>query len=227
MKKSLLLVLLLVTGQVLAAGLFEIRDPVGDDFGTGELLYPNRGDMRPGDLDIVSFSAEQQADGTWFTARFQNPIRSPKGKATEVGQVPIERIARNNFYTFNIDIYIDTDIIPGSGNTDGLPGRKVSIDNATAWEKTVLLTPRPSVARSLLAAHFIALEEQALRAEQGRFTGKDRKQIAASVEARLNALYFMPDRVRVRNREISFFVPADFLGATASEDWATMERARC
>ena len=220
MKISLLPVLLLVTGPVLAAGLFEIRDPVGDDFGTGELLYPNRGDMRPGDLDIVSFSAEQQADGTWFTARFQNPIRSPKGEVTELGQVPIERIARNNFYTFNIDVYIDTDAIPGSGNTSGLPGRKVSIDSATAWERTVLLTPRPGVARSLLAAHFIAVEEQALRAEQGRFTGKDRKQIAASVEARLNALYFMPDRVRVRNREISFFVPVDFLGAAASEDWA-------
>jgi hypothetical protein len=137
-----------------------------------------------------------------------------------VGQVPVSRLARHGFYTLNIDVYIDTDVVPGSGNTDGLPGRKISIDPATAWEKTVLLTPRPGVARSLLASHFERVEEQALRAEQGRVTADDRKRIAASVQSRLNALYFMPDRIRVRNRDIRFFVPADFLGGAASSDWA-------
>ncbi len=220
MKTSLILLLLLVSPQALAADQFEIRDPAGDDVGTGELLYPNRGDLRSGDLDILSFSAENTGDGTWFTARFQNPVRGPGSEVTEIGQVPISRIARHDFYTFNIDVYIDTDVISGSGNTEGLPGRKITIDRATAWEKTVLLTPRPGVARSLLASHFERIEEQALRAEQGRVTGEDKKRIAASVQARLNERYYMPDRIRVRNRDISFFVPADFLGGAASEDWA-------
>ena len=221
MKKPLLILLLLTaTQQALAAERFEIRDPSGDDFGSGELIYPNRGDLRLGDLDIVAFSAENDDGGTWFTARFQNPIRGPETEVTELGQVPISRIARHGFYTLNIDVYIDTDVIPGSGNTDGLPGRKISIDPVTAWEKTVLLTPRPGVARSLLASHFERVEEQALRAEEGRVTADDRKRIAASVQSRLNALYFMPDRIRVRNRDIRFFVPADFLGGHASEDWA-------
>lgn len=220
MKTPLLLLLLFASQQALAADQFEIRDPAGDDSGTGELLYPNRGDLRSGDLDILLFSAENEGDGTWFTARFQNPVRGPESEVTEVGQVPISRIARHNFYTFNIDVYIDTDVISGSGNTEGLPGRKITIDRATAWEKTVLLTPRPGAARSLLASHMERLEERALRAEQGRVTGDDKKRIAASVQARLDELYYMPDRIRVRNREISFFVPADFLGGAASEDWA-------
>jgi len=221
MKKPLLTLSLLIASYwASAADQFEIQDPAGDDFGSGELIYPNRADMRLGDLDIIEFSAENESNGTWFTARFRNPIRGPKSEVTEVGQVPVSRLARHGFYTLNIDVYIDTDVVPGSGNTDGLPGRKISIDPATAWEKTVLLTPRPGVARSLLASHFERVEEQALRAEQGRVTADDRKRIAASVQSRLNALYFMPDRIRVRNRDIRFFVPADFLGGAASSDWA-------
>ena len=42
-------------------------------------------------------------------------IRSPVGRVTELGQTPIERLARNGFYTFNVDIYVDTDRIAGAG----------------------------------------------------------------------------------------------------------------
>lgn len=218
--RKLVLLLLLFSGAAPAAGEFEIRDPGGDDHGAGELLYPNRGDLVPGDLDIRSFSAENEGGGTWFTAEFENRIRSPAGEVTEVGQVPLERIARNGFYSFNIDVHVDTDLQPGSGSTEGIPGRKVAVDAATAWEKTVVLTPRPEIARSMLAEHLRRIEEAALRAEQGRVTKQDKERIEAAVEDRLSSRYFFPDRVRVRNREVSFFVPRSFLGGPASRDWA-------
>ena len=220
MKRLTTLLLLIAFAEVMAAAQFEIRDPDGDDVGAGELLYPNRGDLQPGDLDILSFSAENVGDGTWFAVRFRNPIRSPDGEVTEVGQVPMSRIARNGFYTFNIDVYIDTDLKPGSGSNEGLPGRKIGIHPATAWEKTVLLTPRPNMARTLLGAHFERIEERAQRAEWGRVTSEDKERIASKVAARLRDDYFMPDRVRVRNREIRFFVPSAFLGGPASDEWA-------
>ncbi|MEJ2602073.1 MAG: glucodextranase DOMON-like domain-containing protein [Gammaproteobacteria bacterium] len=218
--RATLLLLLLISCQLPAATVFEIRDPVGDDHGSGDLLYPNRGDLQPGDLDIVSFAAENEAGGTWFQAEFRNPIRTPQSEVTEVGQVPMPRLARNGFYSFNIDIYIDQDLEPGSGLTEALPGRKVRIDAATAWEKTVLLTPRPDIARSMLASHLERIREQELRAEQGRVTGDDRERIAAAVEQTLTERYFMPNRVRVRRRVIRFFVPEEFLGGPASRDWA-------
>jgi len=220
MRSVPILLLLIVHGAPIAASAFELTDFAEDDYGAGELIYPNRTDFRPGDLDLLSFSAENEADGTWFTARFRNDVRSPDGAVTVIGQVPMSRLARNDFYTFNIDIYIDQDLKPGSGRTESLPGRKVAIDPATAWEKTVLLTPRPSMARTLLVQYFERIEERALRAEQGRVGSEDNRQISASVDARLDNEYFMPERVRVRGREIKFFVPREFLGGPASADWA-------
>ena len=42
-------------------------------------------------------------------------------------EVGADRIARNGFYTFNVDIYIDTDRIAGRGETSTLPGRGVAV----------------------------------------------------------------------------------------------------
>ena len=220
MRSLPILLLLIVYGAPAPASSFEVSDFADDDYGASKLIYPNRTDLRPGDLDLLSFSAENEAEGTWFAVRFRNRIRSPDGAVTEVSQVPMPRIARNGFYTFNVDVYIDQDLKPGSGRTEGLPGRKVAIDPATAWEKMVLLTPRPSMARSVLTQQFERIEERALRAEQGRVASDDRKRISDGVEARLDDEYFMPDRVRVRGREIKFFVPLEFLGEPASADWA-------
>ena len=52
----------LLSAVVLSAGaapLFSIEDPKGDDHGAGGLLYPNREDMHPGDLDLVRLEAER------------------------------------------------------------------------------------------------------------------------------------------------------------------------
>lgn len=198
----------------------DLLDFADDDYGAGELLYPNRNDCQPGDLDLLAFRAENKNDGTWFTATFHNPIRLPGQLMTEIGQVPISRLARHDFYTFNVDVYIDQDLESGSGSTEGLPGRKVAIDPATAWEKTILLTPRPAVARSLLIAHLERIEERAFRAEYGRVKSDDSKRINANVDEQVDEEYFFPDRIRVQGREIRFFVPADFLGGAASDDWA-------
>ena len=46
-------------------------------------------------------------------------------------------IATLGFYTFNVDIYVDTDRVPGSGRTAMLPGRKAEVDPASAWEKAI------------------------------------------------------------------------------------------
>ena len=52
-----------------ATQLISIDDPKGDDNGAGALIYPNRGDIQPGDLDLVRISAEQRDDGVWLLNR--------------------------------------------------------------------------------------------------------------------------------------------------------------
>jgi hypothetical protein len=212
--------LALVTATGHADELFVLDDPRGDDHGTGALIYPNRPDMKPGDLDLVRLSAEERKDGVWFVVEMAQPIRSPVGQVTELGQTPIERLARNGFYTFNIDIYIDTDRITGAGLTDSVPGRRVSVDRNFAWDRAVVLTPRPDIARTLLQMHFDKeLESQAL-AEKGRVSKQDLEAVQQRSEQRVAELYFFPNKVRVGGRQIEFQVPAEFLGGVPSRSWA-------
>jgi hypothetical protein len=210
----------LVLAVPAAAEIFRVDDPRGDDFGAGDLVYPNRDDFEPRSLDLEFLSARATRDGTWFKARMGRPIVSPAGRLTSIGSEPLEAIARNGFYTFNIDVYIDTDRVAGSGRTDTLPGRLVNVHRESAWEKAVILTPRPQVARAWFAIHLSEVQQNELRAEKGRVDRDDVADIETRVEEQIAAQFHFPDRVRVRGREIEFFVPADFLGGTASPEWA-------
>ncbi|MDH4015037.1 MAG: hypothetical protein OEU33_13430, partial [Chromatiales bacterium] len=185
---------------------FQLDDIVGDDNGAGFLFYPNREDMRPGDLDIVWMRVENDDDGTWFTVRFRNPIQSPRGRVTMLGQTPLEQIVRHDFFTFNLDLYIDIDRVENSGILDTAPSREVRVDPDSAWERAVLLTPRPDVGQSLLdifVKRIFGAEEQA---ELGRLSREDWSRIRARARERVEELVSFPRTVRVSGRQLKFFV---------------------
>jgi hypothetical protein len=206
--------------MAVAEPLFSLEDLKGDDVGNGSLIYPNRDDMERGDLDLVRVSAEQRSDGIWFVVEMAQAIRSPVGRVTELGQTPIDRLARNGFYTFNVDIYVDTDRIAGAGETIAVPGRGVGIDRNFAWEKAIVLTPRPDIARTMMQMHFDEQFEAELRAEKGRTSKEDLKDVEGRSEKRVNDLYFFPTRVRVTGRQVEFHVPTEFLGGVPEASWA-------
>jgi len=203
-----------------SAQLVSIDDPKGDDDGAGALIYPNRDDLQQGDLDLVQVAAEQREDGIWFSVEMAQPVRNPLGRVTETGQTPMERIARNGFYTFNVDIYIDTDRIAGLGETTTIPGRGVTVDRNYAWEKAIVLTPRPDVAATMLQMYYDDEFEAELRARQGRVSKAELQELQGRSETRVGDLYFFPDKVRVNGRRIEFLVPAEFLGGVPSRSWA-------
>jgi hypothetical protein len=207
-------------GAAAAERLLSLDDIKGDDVGNGSLIYPNRDDMQQGDLDLVRVSAEQRSDGVWFVVEMAQAIRSPVGRVTELGQTPIERLARNGFYTFNVDIYVDTDRIAGAGETVAVPGRGVAVDRNFAWEKAIVLTPRPDIARTMMQMHFDEQFEAELRAEKGRTSKEDLKDVEGRSEKRVNDLYFFPTRVRVSGRQVEFHVPTEFLGGVPEASWA-------
>jgi hypothetical protein len=215
-----LALLALAGGPGFADELFAVDDVKGDDSGTGALLYPNRPDMKPGDLDLVRLSAEQRKDGVWFVVEMAQPIRSPVGQVTELGQTPLDRLARNGFYTFNVDIYVDTDRIAGAGSVESVPGRRVTVDRNFAWDRAIVLTPRPDIARTMLQMHFDKDYETQVLAEKGRVSKEDVAAAQARSEQRVDELYFFPNRVRVSGRKVEFLVPAEFLGGVPSQSWA-------
>lgn len=213
-------VVVLATAPALAGELFALDDPKGDDDGMGSLIYPNRDDMQRGDLDLVRLSVEERKDGVWFIVELAQPVRSPVGRVTELGQTPIERLARNGFYTFNVDIYVDTDRIAGAGFTDAVPGRRVTVDRNFAWEKAIVLAPRPDVARTMLQMAFDREFESQLLAEKGRVSKDELLAAQQRSEQQVDAHYFFPNKVRVSGRRVEFQVPVEFLGGVPSESWA-------
>ncbi|MBI5007103.1 MAG: hypothetical protein HZB95_08240 [Nitrosomonadales bacterium] len=182
-----------------------ISDPAGDDFGDGTLRYPQREDFKTGDLDLLQLQISRDEQGFWFEAVLKNPIRDPAAVHATVGGDSLADSARKGFYQFNIDVYIDTDRAEGSGNTFTLPGRKVRIDADFAWERAVILTPRPELMRQQLIG--VLLEQ---------YPEKSTAEIEASVDQSL----FFPTRIKVRGKTIAFFVPAGFFGGSAGSNWA-------
>lgn len=221
-RRSLLVVALLAipAWHAQADELFVLEDVRGDDVGNGELIYPNRLDMQRGDLDLFTVSAEQRKDGIWFIVEFAKEIRSPEGRVTELGQTPLEKLARNGFFTFNVDIYVDTDRIAGAGLVETVPGRGVVIDRNFAWEKAIVLTPRPDIARTMLQMSFDDQFEADVRAKKGRVSKEELQQLEKQSDRRVEDLYFFPTRVRVSGRRIEFQVPEEFLGGVPKESWA-------
>lgn len=198
---------------------FTLTDPRGDDHGDGYFAYPGRTDFQPGDLDLLTLAARNADGGTWFEATFANPIRQPGREAIDDLGTQLDRVARNGFYTFNLDVYIDTDRVPNSGALAMMPGRKAEVDPAGAWEKAVVLTPSPGLARSELKTMMTQSVIEARHEERERGLG-ERRELRQEIGLDLEDRVFFPVLTRVRGRTIRFFVPASFLGGPARPDWS-------
>lgn len=197
------------------AALFTLSDPAGDDYGTGKLTYPMNPDFERGDLDLLSLSAYRVGGGTEFEATFARPIRAPQRRTIDGVGTQLDQLARLGFYNLNLDIYVDTDGAAASGSTTTLPGRGVTIDEATAWEKVIALTPDPQGARSELKRIVVRDQRRREQAEGGKgiVTDEERRELQENVDD----FVFFPSSVRVIGNRISFFVPDSFLGEPRPE----------
>jgi hypothetical protein len=199
--------------------IFTLTDPRGDDHGDGNYIYPGNRQLEPGQLDILTFEAYDEGNGTRFEVTFAKPVKKPERQAIDDLGTQLTDVARYGFYNLNLDIYIDTDRVAGSGGVTMLPGRQAEIDPATAWEKAIILTPRPNEAKSELQQMLLrTLNEDSKRSNELKDDEIEalKKQIPLDIETRI----FFPTQIRVLGQRISFFVPALFLGGIAKPTWA-------
>ncbi|MBK9089335.1 MAG: hypothetical protein IPL90_09935 [Holophagales bacterium] len=204
--------------------MFVITDPEKDDHGAGDIRYPLRSqnDLVPGHLDILSFSARNTPDGTFFEVTFARAPQKTERRPIDDGGTMMTDVAKLGFYTFNVDVYIDTDGKPGSGNTRMLPGRNVEVDPASGWEKAICLTPLPEQAGTLLRRIYAEAERndaKETRTETGLLTAEQKKEIKAEVGQQVSESVFFPTLVEIRGRLVRFFVPNTFFGGPAKADW--------
>lgn len=200
--------------------LFTLTDPRGDDHGDGNMLYPTSNDLKEGDLDLISLKADADSGGTWFEATFARPVRVPGRQTIDGLGTSLNTIARFGFYTLNLDIYIDTDRTPGSGAVSMLPGRQATIDPANAWERAIILTPRPHEARGELKRMMGRAIKEELNSPDGEIDEEDVQTMRSQIPGDVDERIFFPTKVRVRGNKISFFVPAVFLGGPAKDTWS-------
>lgn len=201
--------------------IFRVSDPKDDDHGDGTLVYPvEHFGLVPGTLDIVSFAARPEKGGTLFEAVFARNIRVPDSTAIDAGGQTLSQLAHYGFYTFNIDVYIDTDHVAGSGYTDMLPGRNAKVAPQYAWERAISLTPRPQDAKGMLERQLQRLGEDAVIAQKGRVDPEDTRTVKAHVLRDMETRYFFPTRIRVSGPIITFFVPSSFTGGMAKDNWS-------
>lgn len=180
--------------------LVQHSDPVGDDHGDGRLTFPREPIYEAGDLDLRSLRISEDGDHLLFEVTLTNSIRHPASmKSGTLGGEDLSVFARRGFYAFNLDIYLDTDRRNGSGQQATLPGRGGRIDPAHAWERAIVLTPRPE------------LMHRQLREAVAEAGGSDEP----GAENAVNASIHFVREVRVRGRNLSFSVPQRFVNAQA------------
>lgn len=98
---------------------FEMKDPVGDDYGPGTYTYPTHNAFLPGLFDLTNFRVSYDVEYVYFDVTFSevtNPWNAPEGFSHQL-----------------INIYIDT--TKGTGRTDTLRrGAIVTFDKRYAWD---------------------------------------------------------------------------------------------
>ena len=217
---AVVLLALLAAPPAFGKTLFTLSDPRGDDHGDGNFIYPLNEELDPGDLDLITFSASPARGGTWFEVTFAKPIRTPEAEVIDDLGTSLKSLARFGFYTFNVDVYIDTDRQPGSGAVAMLPGRFASVDRSAAWERAVILTPRPNETRGELKRLLMRKLNQELRDENSTMTEDTAAELRGQIPEDVDSRIFFPSQIRVRGNKASFFVPDSFLGGPAKDTWS-------
>ncbi|HEX6900656.1 MAG TPA: glucodextranase DOMON-like domain-containing protein [Thermoanaerobaculia bacterium] len=203
-----------------AKEIFKLTDPRGDDYGDGQYVYPDNSDFGRGDLDLLSLTARQEGQGTRFEATFAKPIKLPGREIIDGLGTELVEAARFGFYLQNLDIYIDTDRAPGSGGLTMLPGRNAEIDPAFAWEKAIILTPRPHEAKAELKRMLVKILNEDAQKEGSTITNEEVEALKRQIPVDVDQRVFFPTEIRVRGQKISFFVPGIFLGGPAKAAWS-------
>ena len=132
----LALAMLLAPSVGVAQFKLTLSDPKGDDKGPGAYVYPTAAEYKPGSFDLTKVEIEEKGDDVVFTVSLKSRIEDPwdsKKTWTPPGQ---------GFSIQFVQIYVDTDHKEGSGHKEALPCMNVTFQEASRWDKVVLLSPQ-------------------------------------------------------------------------------------
>ncbi len=198
---------------------FSVLDESNDDNGAGDILYPVNNSIVEGELDLIKFEVKKQADNHQLIFEFRKPLSSPKNKLSRFGGTALNEIVKNDFYTLNIDVYIDTDRKPNSGFVQTLPGRQALLANEFAWEKAIIVTPRPYAAQSMHHDYLVKTKIETLSNSDQTLDSDVSAKIEKDVETSIKEHYLFATKIKVKKNKVIVTIPNAFI-STLSTDWA-------
>ncbi|MEM9103132.1 MAG: glucodextranase DOMON-like domain-containing protein [Pseudomonadota bacterium] len=140
------------------AATVEFKDPKGDDFGNGTLIYPTDGVYKSGTFDLRKLQVKTSGDKVKFTTSVDRNLEDPWGMGS-------------GFSLQMMFVFIDT--TPNAGHTKGLPGLNIQFDEKDAWDKVVILSPQKiSRVKAEIKTKAAAMSKDILVAEKTKGKGK-------------------------------------------------------
>lgn len=132
---SCILVGAMSLGSAVSASTLSYSDPSGDDFGPGSYTYPKNSAYTPGSFDLRKVEVKARSSKVEIKVTLGAPIEDPWDSRswTPSGQ---------GFSLQMIQLYVDTDGKPGSGQTATLPGINAAFDARDAWDRVVVISPQ-------------------------------------------------------------------------------------
>jgi carbohydrate-binding DOMON domain-containing protein len=111
------------------------KDPKGDDDGFGKAKYPTGKEYTPGAFDMTGLVIREDGDFIVFEVELAGAVTDPWKSAEWNG---------NGFSLQLVQIYLDLDGKPRSGERKGVPGSWVEFKPDSYWEKVVMIAPQPA-----------------------------------------------------------------------------------
>lgn len=170
-------IILVISVLLNADVLFNLDDPMGDDYGKGTVIYPDNPMFDEPIFDLLSFELSERGELYIFNFTFAAKI-----KPVDHAEFQYSYDLPDDFILPLIHIYIDKDHVMNSGFNQTIYGTNILLDETSGWEKAVVIASMPKR---------YAGELERLQPEIHRSTtvtapvlSRDRKTISASVPKR-------------------------------------------
>lgn len=113
-----------------AAQAAEFKDPVGDDKGPGNYLYPTNKVYKAGSFDIVALRFSESGGNVRLELEQNSELEDEWGMG-------------RGFAVQTAFVFIDADGDAGNGHSESVPGLNVVFADGHGWDKVVVISPQP------------------------------------------------------------------------------------
>jgi carbohydrate-binding DOMON domain-containing protein len=138
LKKIFVFLIICFSLSLFGKVILQLQDEVGDDYGDGNVIYPEHPMFTPGLFDIESFRIEENGDFYSFIIRIRGKV-----DYVDYAEFQYKYGIPEDFIFPLVQIYVDTDHVRDSGNLETLYGTNVTLSRESGWEKAVVISAMP------------------------------------------------------------------------------------